>query len=175
VENISKSKLLSLQYQIECNIWDVEEYITKRWKNSKKELSGFVLRGHLFWIDSAWCDKWNVYCENEVSELLSAIGATSFHTHPIDLGGGKETISWLDCTAACAFGHEVVFTAKGVFVLIPYRKMRYSTVERIEDQIDKEVAALKLPKDKAEAECERRARKIFRCHCLTIGGSYVDE
>jgi hypothetical protein len=143
--------------------------IYPRWKRTKKELAGWILKSHLLWLDNSFCTANSVFADDTVCSFLSTVGAVSFHTHPAKDNSGKESISGTDRASACAFGHEVVFTSKGIYLLIPKKRKTVFAMRSLEEKITADLEK-KYGCDDSSAtqraiEFERIAKKEFACYC----------
>jgi hypothetical protein len=157
------------RWQIQALVRDVVPLILPKYKRSTKELSGWIINGYLIWLDGSYCDSRAVYLEDDVSILMHAIDALSFHSHPIKDDSGKECISGADRVAASAFGQEVVITAKGIYLLVPYQKLRVATARQREDNLHDELDNIKdLSIRDREMLFESKASRLFKCHCWKI-------
>ena len=143
--------------------------IERRRLRNKKELGGWILLDHILWLDISHGDETSLYVADEVSNLMSLIDAISFHTHPSSDTQGKYGISAQDRAMAVAFGHEVVFTCDGAYLLLPEKTIKFEKVRKMQDSIEAlALVEANLNMELAQEIMQREGNKAFKCKIVKI-------
>lgn len=143
--------------------------IEVRRKKNKIELGGWILHDHILWLDKSFCRNDSVFVDDDVSISMSLIKAISFHTHSSLDTWGENGISAHDQAMATAFGHEVVFTCDGAYLIIPCRKKRVKAVRRTQSAIEvKSIFLYPDSKEEQDRYVQEQGIKIFKCHNIKI-------
>jgi len=137
--------------------------IETRRKNNLIELGGWILLDHILWLNKSNGTKTHLYVSDEVSELMNLIGGISFHTHPKNDQDGPDGISAEDRAMACAFGHEVVFTCKGAYLILPVKKIKYERIRKMQDNIEVEAFASTKSEEEAILKMQKIGNEKFKC------------